>query len=158
MESQSKSAKKRQAHLLTDIGSELVNWPPAHLESLPLTPMIAEALAHARTLKSHGAKRRQAQLIGKLLRAVDFEALEQAYLAVKASHDAKSVQFHELEHWRRRLLDDTRLALTDWVKAYPTTDVQHLRQLIRKAQQEQQHSAEMHAQRALFRYLRTFYL
>ncbi|MFW2572589.1 DUF615 domain-containing protein, partial [Legionella sp. 29fVS95] len=42
----------------------------------------------------------QAQLIGKLMRAADSEAILAAYETIIAEDSAQTAAFHELEQWR----------------------------------------------------------
>ena len=58
-----------------------------------------------KSIKSHGATRRQAQLIGKLMRAADFEAILEAYEAI-IEEDSAQTCFHEVEYWRERLINE----------------------------------------------------
>lgn len=75
----SKSARKREAEAMQALGVQLVRLRLDQLQQLPLTDALHIALIEAKKLKSHGAIRRQAQLIGKLMRAADYEAIRQAY-------------------------------------------------------------------------------
>ena len=61
----SKSQKKRDADALQKIGVELVALSLEKLDTLPLPDNLRRAIIEAKSLKSHGAIRRQAQLIGK---------------------------------------------------------------------------------------------
>lgn len=78
----SKSARKREAEALQALGVQLVRLREEQLRQLPLTDALSTALREAKKLKSHGAIRRQAQLIGKLMRAADHEAIRSAYHAL----------------------------------------------------------------------------
>ncbi len=75
----SKSARKREAEALQALGVQLVRLRIDQLQQLPLTDALHTALLEAKRLKSHGAIRRQAQLIGKLMRGADHEAIRHAY-------------------------------------------------------------------------------
>lgn len=71
----SRSARKRASHELTKLGEELVTLRAERLAALELPERLQEAVAEARRLTSFGARRRQAQFIGKLMRQLDEEAL-----------------------------------------------------------------------------------
>lgn len=157
-ESVSKSQKKRDAESLQKLGIELVSLSLEKLESLPLTDDLRRALIEAKALRSHGAVRRQAQLIGKLMRSADYEAIRAGYDAMQAEDNAMTARFHEVEHWRDRLIHEDRVALTEFVDQYPSVDVQHLRQLVKKAVEEKKTARHPGAGKALFRYLRPFLL
>jgi ribosome-associated protein len=72
----SKSQKKREAKSLKELGVSLQKLPAATLASLPLPQDLLDALAQIKSLRSHGAVRRQEQLIGKLMRKIDEETLQ----------------------------------------------------------------------------------
>ena len=74
-EGRGRSARKRASHELTKLGVELVGLRAAQLAALDLPEQLREAVTEARRLTAHGAQRRQAQFIGKLLRKVDDETV-----------------------------------------------------------------------------------
>lgn len=149
----SKSQRKRQMLALQKIGALLVELPTAQLAQVPLDSTLAEAIATARTLTSHGAKRRQLQYIGKLMRDTDPEPIQTALDNLQLKNQQGKAKFHHIERWRDRLIAEGDKALQEFLTQFPTADSQHLRQLIRKAQQE--HTAQKSgADTVLFRYLR----
>lgn len=154
-ESKSKSQKKREADALQKLGVELIALSQAKLDSLPLPDHLHQAIVEARTLKSHGAMRRQAQLIGKLMRSADSEAIMDAYNQLLSDESAQTAIFHELEQWRERLIVGGKEALTAFIDHYHPTDVQQLRQLVKKAVDEQSKQTHPGASKALFRFLRS---
>jgi ribosome-associated protein len=77
-EKPSKSARKRAALSLQKLGAQLVDMRATEVAALPLSDALQEAIAEARRLKSHGARARQMQYIGKLMRTIDLAALEAA--------------------------------------------------------------------------------
>ena len=151
----SKSQKKRDADALQKLGVELIALPAAKLDTIPLPDGLRQAIDLAKTLKSHGAIRRQAQLIGKLMRSADTEAIALAFRDLIDESSAKTAIFHEMEQWRDRLITNNRDVLTEFIDAYPDTDVQVLRQLIRKAVEEKNGDKATGAAKALFRFLRS---
>ena len=151
----SKSQKKRDADFLQKIGVKLIELSQTKLDTLPLTDTLRKAIMDARTIKSHGAKRRQAQLIGKLMRAADYEAIVAAYEQIIQEDSAVTASFHEVELWREKLIHEGKDALTEFIDLYQPEDVQHARQLIKKAADDQAKAANTGAAKALFRYLRS---
>lgn len=150
----SKSQKKRDAARLQKIGVELIALASNKLDTLPLPDNLRRAITEARAIKSHGAMRRQAQLIGKLMRSSDSDAIITAYDDILAEGSAKTAHFHELEQWRDRLINDSKEALTDFISIYPETNVQQLRHLIKKAVDEKAADTPVGASKALFRFLK----
>lgn len=151
----SKSEQKRQADALQKVGVALIELSLAKLNTLPLTEPLLKAIIDAKSIKSHGAKRRQAQLIGKLMRRADFEEILAAYDKLLEADSATTAQFHELESWREQLIQGDKQVLTEFINVFQPQDVQLLRQLIKKAQEDVLHNKNTGASKALFRYLRS---
>lgn len=107
-EVKSKSQKKRDADALQKIGIKLIALSINKLDALPLPANLRQAIIAAKSIKSHGAIRRQAQLIGKLMRASDSEAILNAYEAILAEDSGQTIAFHEIEQWRDKLIHGGR--------------------------------------------------
>ena len=120
----------------------------------PLSEPLLRAICEAKALKSHGAVKRQSQLVGKLMRAIDHEALSKAFEAMQAEDRAQTVQFHAAEAWRDKLLQGGAEALTAFVESFKPDNVQILRQLIKKAQASTSSIQQKTAYTALFRYIK----
>jgi ribosome-associated protein len=71
----SKSQRKRDAHALQVLGVQLVALSPARLAQLELPDVLREAVVAAQGMHQHGARTRQMQYIGKLMRQLDSAAL-----------------------------------------------------------------------------------
>ena len=74
----SKTQRKHMMHALQNLGTELVLLDPPKLAKLDLPETLIDAIALARRLTRHEAKRRQMQYIGRLMRDVDPEPLREA--------------------------------------------------------------------------------
>lgn len=72
-EGRGRSARKRASHELTELGEELLKLRAEQIAALALPERLEDAVAEARRLTSFGAKRRQAQFIGKLMRKLSEE-------------------------------------------------------------------------------------
>ena len=150
----SKSQRKREMHALQDMGAELVELPSVQLDKLPLSDRLRDAIDQCKEIRSHEAHRRQLQFIGKLLRDVDIEPLQQALEQLRQSAKIANQKFHQLERWRDRLIAEGDDALNAFLSEYPHADRQQLRQLIRTAQKEAAQNKPPAAARELFRTLR----
>lgn len=76
-EAPSKSSLKREMTALQALGERLTCSAPALIARLDLPEPLSEALReYARLPNKHGARRRQLQYIGKLMRDLDAETLE----------------------------------------------------------------------------------
>lgn len=154
----SRSALKRDADYRKALGAKLTTLGADQLARLDLPERLLEALSEFSRLKARGAKKRQLQFIGGLMRDLD-PAPVQSLIDELEGHSAteRYVQ-HQSERWRDRLLAEPG-ALTEFIDAFPNIDRQQLRQHIdkvrkaaaRKAAPGPQHKRAM---RELFRLLR----
>jgi ribosome-associated protein len=151
---QSKSAAKRDCHRLTDIGEELLKLRPEERRTLDLPESVEDAIEFAATIKSRGAAKRQRLTIGKLLRSMGTDRLEEGLKKIRQGHDSNTARFQRLEHYRDKLIDNDKQALSELIAQYPDIDRQHIHQLIRAAQQQRKAEQPPAAARKLFKYLR----
>jgi ribosome-associated protein len=99
----SKSARKRDQLELQSLGEALLRLGKADLDAMPLDDRLRDAVIEAGTIQSHSALRRQRQLIGKLMRDSDADAIR-ASLATRGQADRKATRlFHAAEVWRDRI-------------------------------------------------------
>lgn len=149
----SKSELKREAEAARDLGERLLSVPESVLAEFPLSDNLRAALRETQRITAHGARRRQLQYVGKLMRQQDLPAIEAA-LARSDPDDPHNVRVqHEAERWRTRLLGDPA-ALTELLNRYPTVDAQALRQVLRQTQKELEEHKPPRNFRLLFRLLR----
>ncbi len=76
IEKPSRTQKKKEALAVQKIGEELVYLNHDQLTGLGLPAELLEAVAAARRIKQHVARRRQLQYIGSLVRRIDSHAIE----------------------------------------------------------------------------------
>jgi ribosome-associated protein len=67
----SKSQRKRDAHALQTLGIQLVALSAAQLARLDLPETLHEAVLAAQRMRAHGARTRQLQYIGKVMRQLE---------------------------------------------------------------------------------------
>ncbi|MFZ7198008.1 MULTISPECIES: ribosome biogenesis factor YjgA [Avibacterium] len=149
----SKSEIKRDAEALKQLGEKLVNLTKTNLEKIPLEENILDAIALAQRLQKE-AKRRQLQYIGKLLRQVDAEPIQEALDKIENKHNHQQALLHKLELLRDELIAKGDEALSNVLNDYPYADRQHLRNLIRAAQKEKAQNKPPKAYREIFQYLK----
>lgn len=89
-EKPSKSARKRAAHAAQALGERLVGLRRDELAQLPLPERLREAIEAAQQLRARGALARQRQFIGKLMREVDINAIEEALVARERARQPQS--------------------------------------------------------------------
>jgi ribosome-associated protein len=149
----SKTKRKQAMHALQDLGETLVKLNAQQLSRLSLPEPLIEAVVEARRLKKHEAIRRQMQYIGRLMRQIDAEPIQAQLDAWRGEHNQETAHHHQLERWRDRLLTEDD-AVTEFADAYPGTDVQQLRNLIRNARKESELKKPPKSTRMLFRMIR----
>ena len=149
----SKSKRKRDMLDLQDLGMSLLELSASQLAKIPIPEDLLELLEFARTLKTHEAKRRHLQYIGKKMRDIDPVQIREAMAKVKFGNAQNTAQFHAAEEWRDRLIAEGDAALQLFLKSYPAADSQQLRQLIRNAQHDIAKNKNSGAKTQLFRCL-----
>ncbi|MBV8045636.1 MAG: DUF615 domain-containing protein [Paludibacterium sp.] len=149
----SKTQRKKQMDALQDLGRELLELSNDQLKKIDLPEDLLSAITEYKRINSHGAKKRQEQYIGRLMRDIDPEPIR-AYLAVsKGESAAHTAWLHLIERWRERLLEDDT-SLPDFVDAYPDADVQQLRNLVRNARKEKLEARPPKSFRLLFQLIK----
>lgn len=149
----SKSEIKRDAEALKDLGTELVELGKNALERIPLDEDLLAAIELAKKIKKEG-RRRQIQLIGKMLRSRDVEPIQTALDKLKNRHNQQISLFHKLETLRDRLVEEGDDVIPTVLELYPEADRQQLRSLVRNAQKEKAAEKPPKSFRQIFQYLR----
>lgn len=149
----SKTKKKEAMHELRDLGAELVELSVSQLKRIDLPETLLSAVREAQKITAHGARRRQMQYIGKLMRGVDDEPIRNGLALLRGESSAEIARTHRLERFRVRLMEDESV-LTEIANQWPGVDIQHLRQLRRNALKEQENNKPPKSFRAIFQILK----
>ncbi|CAN5139001.1 ribosome biogenesis factor YjgA [soil metagenome] len=154
----SKTQRKAESHALQKLGVALVELDPGKAARLELPDTIERAVADARRVTAHEGRRRQLQYIGRLMRGLDEATVERIRDGVEMLDKPRredTVRLHRLEQWREALLDDDSTQ-SKWLTAYPASDAQQLRSLIRAARADRTEvsSRAARAYRELFQFLK----
>lgn len=152
----SKSQMKRDMLALQALGEKLVELSADQLTQLDLPSELKTAVSQAQTIKKHGAKKRQLQFIGKLMRNVDAEQIQQQLDNI-THHSAQSInQLHKIEKWRDQLIEKGDEALSEFLTEYPDADRQQLRALVRSALQERKNNKPPKFYRKIFQFIKLY--
>ncbi|THB67564.1 MAG: DUF615 domain-containing protein [Gammaproteobacteria bacterium] len=152
----SKSQMKREAHYLQELGEKLIGMSKSELKKIPLPDNLKEAIDLAVKIESkRGALKRQKQYIGKIMRAIDPEPIIDAIAKIEGEHEKENARFHRLEKLRENLASGDSEVLSSLINNNPGIDIQHLRQLVRKAQKEISSDKHGNGFRELFQFLKT---
>jgi ribosome-associated protein len=150
----SKSQRKRDAQELLELAKNLVAMPDARLKRMPMEQELRDEIEFARSIKAHGARKRQLMTVGKMLRQRDNQALLDAVDDVGQKNRQINARFHHIETWRDRLLNGNDQVLSELLEQVPDANAQILRQLIRNAQKEARLEKPPASARKLFKLLR----
>ncbi len=157
-EAPSKTALKKQMQELQTLGQALTDLPADRLAAVPLDDSLRAAIEMLKRTRSHEGRRRQLQLVGKLMRRADDEPIRDALARFAMGSAQDTLTLHRIEVWRDELIasDD---AITRWVAEFPDTDVKRLRDLARAARADlatpvdQRHGR---AYRQMFQFIKPF--
>lgn len=150
----SKSQVKREMTALQKLGEQLVDMNDKQLATIPLDENLLKAIHEARKMPAREARRRHLQFIGKLMRAAEHEAIQEAVDRLQDKSDQYIHLQHKIERYRDLLLEDDKQIFQNLITQCPGIDVQHLRQLVRSAQKEREENKPPASARKLFAYIR----
>lgn len=153
----SKTRRKAAMHALQDLGEALVGLDPKRFAMLAdeaaLPPRLVDAILEARSITAWGARKRQLQYVGRLMRDVDPEPIRRRLELWAHGHAVDSAHQHALEQWRDRLIAEPA-ALDLLAASRPRLDRPRFRALITRARDERARGQPPHAFRELFRELK----
>lgn len=150
----SKTQAKREVEALQKLGVKLVELSKSSLESLELDEQLFDAVLLAQNIHSHSGHRRQIQLIGKIMRHVDADAIRSKLERFHAPAVEANDHFHKLENWRDKLLAEGDSAINELISEHPEFERSRLRQLIRNAKKEAEKNKPPKSARQIFQYLK----
>jgi ribosome-associated protein len=154
-EGPSKSEVKRRMLALQQLGESLIALNDKQLAQIPIADeRLLTAIHETRQIRSNSARKRHLQFIGKLMRGIDPQPIENALRTLHRPQQESNEVFHQLEQLREAILaagpEGVELAMQRW----PQADRQQLRQLVLQHQREVKNNKPPAASRRLFRYLR----
>ena len=82
----SRTRKKNEDRALQRLGEQLVALPSGQLECMELPDELLTAIEFARKIQKHGARRRQIQYIGALMRHIDPQPIETALDRIRSEN------------------------------------------------------------------------
>ncbi len=150
----SKSQAKRDVEALQKLGVQLLKLSKSTLEKFSLDEKLLDAILLAQTIRSHSGHRRQLQLIGKLMRHVDADAIRLQLERYQHPIEVANSHFHQLEQWRDRLLAEGEPAIEALLTEHSNFERKRLRQLLRNAKKEHTQDKPAKSARQLFKYLK----
>jgi len=150
----SRTQKKNEARALQKLGEQLVALSPEQLVGIELSDDLRNAVIAAGKIKSHGARRRQLQYIGTLMREFDPEPIYNALENIRFGDHQKLLAFKEVEKWRDELKRGNSALIEEIIDTCPDAERQRLTQLARNAHKEYEAKKGVKSSKLLFRYLK----
>jgi len=149
----SRSDRKRAAQAQRDIATELFLLPDKALAAVPLDTDLRDAVVLGRSIHKHGGRRRQLQLVAKMLRILDTGPITIALDRIEHRQESAILRTHTVEQWRERLLTEGSDAVASLVAEHPGADVAPLEALVQEALRERREGRPQRAFREMFRVL-----
>jgi ribosome-associated protein len=154
-EGPSKSQRKRDMLALQELGAQLTELTPAALKKCQLPEALLDAIQeHNRLPNRHGARKRQLQYIGKVMRDMPDEVISRITEQLSQNVSVDKRRYMALENLRARLLDEDAASLDRLLAEHPEADAEQIRILVRQAREEEAARKTPLASRQLFQLLR----
>jgi ribosome-associated protein len=150
----SRSQVKREMILLQKTGECLVGLSRDQIKAIKMPDNLKDAVLFAKNIKSHGARKRQLQFIGSLMRKVDVKPINDALYEIDRGRSIEISDFHRIETWRDDLVRGIDTPIEEIVERYPETDRQKLRNLTRIARGELNAGSPPKSSKELFKYIK----
>lgn len=125
----SKTELKKAMQRLQALGQQLSELSPAQIKKLPVNEYLIDTLLELKEITSHEARRRQFQLVGKLLRSED----EGVIIAALSGRQSTRKQA-QLIRWIERLVEQGDPAVNEFVRLYGSAERHTLRQHVLRVQ------------------------
>lgn len=139
--------------LLQKTGERLVALSRDQIKAINMPDNLRAAVLSAKNIKSHGARKRQLQFIGSLMRKVDVKPINDALYEIDRGRSIEVSDFHRIETWRDDLVRGIDTPIEEIVERFPEADRQKLRNMTRIARRELDEGRPPKSSRALFTYI-----
>jgi len=153
----SKTQIKNESKALQKLGEQLVALSPDQLAGMDLPKTLSVAVSDARQITRHEAKRRQMQYIGKLMRGIDPDPIQNALQNIRQGDYLKALAFKKIEKWRNELKSGNTEIIEEIIDSCPDAQRQQLNQLARNVRKQKREAKAANASKALFSYLKEIY-
>ena len=149
----SKTRKKRNMHELQALGESLIGIGETKLKILQLPEKLFDAIIAAGKIRARGARSRQCQYIGKLMRNVDSEPIKKQLDLWDKGLTGHEGLHHQAEKIRDRLMLEADY-LDEFLCRFVNLDKDMIKELIAKSIIERAEQRPPVAYRKLFRIIR----
>jgi ribosome-associated protein len=145
----SKTARKKEMTELQDMGEILTELSKERLAQVPMSEELREAVKEFKRLSANGARRRQMQYIGKLMRHEEIEPIQAKIDQFQGVSTVATALLHRIERIRNDMVANDE-AITKFLNEFPEADVQLLRNLVRNTRKETELAKPPKSYRELF--------
>lgn len=129
----SKTRLKQDATNLQQLGQKLTTYSSAVLRKLSLNEILISAIEEFNRLpNSYGARRRQLQFIGKLMRDLDYDAVIKSIDDLESGHLRKKKKPPAAKLLCEAILESGDAEINAALEKYPQLERQTMRQLFRE--------------------------
>jgi ribosome-associated protein len=149
----SRTQLKLEAKKLQSLGLKLCDLSISKLKVLDLPPNLFEAILAMQKISSNGAKRRQSQYIGKLMRNFDATELNTIMTFWDQQVLKEKQHYHYVELWRKKLVEEPG-SVDDFLTIFPTEEKLILLNTIREAVEEKSKNKAPKYNRELFKLIK----
>ncbi len=149
----SRTQLKLEAENLQSLGLKLCELSSSKLKALNLPPNLFEAILDMQKITSNGAKRRQSQYIGKLMRNFDSTELNTIMTFWDQQELKEKQHFHNIELWRKKLVQEPE-SINDFLTVFPTEEKLILLNTIKEAIEEKNKDKVPKYNRELFKLIK----
>ncbi|MDY6990023.1 MAG: ribosome biogenesis factor YjgA [Thermodesulfobacteriota bacterium] len=150
----SRTQKKHEDRALQELGKQLVGLSSEQLANIDVPAELLEAVMVARETKKRGAKRRQMQYIGRLMREIDAGPVRHGLENIRRGDLDKARSFHKIEQWRDAIKAGQEQVVEEILASCPGAERKRLTQLARNARHDAENGKGVKSSRVLFRYLK----
>jgi ribosome-associated protein len=141
----SKTEQKKAMERLQLLGQKLAALPPEKIEALPVNDVLIFNLLEMARIPSFEARRRQSQLLAKLLKREN-----ESEILAALNHKQPAKKQAQLTRWVDRLVAQGDGVLNDFVRQFPASERHTLRQHVMRVQKAQvEHATEQDIQDTL---------
>ncbi|MBL1261566.1 MAG: DUF615 domain-containing protein [Thiotrichaceae bacterium] len=152
-EEKSRSQLKREQQGRRDLGVQLVELSEARLAKLTLSEQTLDAVRDGQRFTRRALQRQLNRIAALMTEFDDEEVIRKGLENLYQPHRDEVRRHHEAEQWRDGLIAGDNAVMEVVVTRFPEVDRQHLRQLARNANKENERQKPPKAARQLYTYL-----
>ncbi|QRN40743.1 MAG: DUF615 domain-containing protein [Neisseriaceae bacterium] len=152
----SKTKIKQEMNALQALGKRLTTLSIAERRKLSIPDFLEEAIQDYSKIKSNGAKRRQLQFIGRLMKELsqgNVQVITTYFSILDGNNQSYNAYIKRLEITRNALISNEG-TLTEFLYQHPNVESSYLRTLIRNCKKESSDHKPSRAYREIFKLLR----